>query len=353
MRQETVTEYRAAGKKLIDRVDASLMANPALGSLIGGNPVEVMQQNHRHHHAFVADLLDLDAVELFDAVVPWVYRTYRAHGFAYEYFPAEFKAWEDAIKAELSFDAATELLAFYRRFPESHEKMVALAEAELPPREEAPEHLRVLVAEMTGALLAGNATRVLVLGQPMARGVDGIVSLYTDVIAPALHRIGDLWGCGEISVAHEHLASGIVNRAMSYWYVETLKCPKRGGKALFATAPGELHSIGVNMLADIFTADGWEVINLGADTPAGDIGLMAAEYRPDIVGVSVSMPFNLVSARTLIGKVRQHSPGSYVIAGGQALAFAPSVTEKIGADAYAESARQALVISRSIRPPDG
>ncbi len=84
-------------------------------------------------------------------------------------------------------------------------------------------------------------------------------------LTPALSEVGALWEQGQIGIAQEHLATGMVRSALQ----RLLSDPRDGlrGTAVLACAPGEHHEIGLLMLAVLLRADGWQIAYLGADTP--------------------------------------------------------------------------------------
>jgi methanogenic corrinoid protein MtbC1 len=87
----------------------------------------------------------------------------------------------------------------------------------------------------------------------------------SDVVTPSLRWVGDAWHRGELSVAQEHAMTAKVRA-----HLGKLLADARGGvhgTAVLACAPGELHDIGLLMLAVMLRADGWRVEFLGADTP--------------------------------------------------------------------------------------
>ena len=56
--------------------------------------------------------------------------------------------------------------------------------------------------------------------------------------------------------------------------------PKDGRLAIVTGSPEERHALGVQMVADFLEGDGWEVLNLGASTPARDLARLADAERP-------------------------------------------------------------------------
>jgi methanogenic corrinoid protein MtbC1 len=98
--------------------------------------------------------------------------------------------------------------------------------------------------------------------------IEAIESAFADVLAPALVEIGERWEAGDLTVAQEHLASGVVRASL-----QRLLADARGsvrGVAVAACASGEHHEIGLMMLSVLLRADGWQVAYLGADTPFAD-----------------------------------------------------------------------------------
>lgn len=96
---------------------------------------------------------------------------------------------------------------------------------------------------------------------------------FAEVLTPALIDVGERWATGTVSVAQEHLASSAVRAAL-----QKLLSDQRAdvrGTAVLACAPGELHEIGLLMLAVLLRSDGWRVAYLGADTPFADAVALA------------------------------------------------------------------------------
>jgi MerR family transcriptional regulator, light-induced transcriptional regulator len=109
---------------------------------------------------------------------------------------------------------------------------------------------------------------------------------FEEVFSPALVEIGELWRAGELTVAQEHLASGTIRSAL-----QRLLADHRGnvrGVAVLACAPGELHEIGLLMVALQLRADGWQVAYLGADTPVTEALALATQLGASALLFSVT-----------------------------------------------------------------
>jgi methanogenic corrinoid protein MtbC1 len=136
-----------------------------------------------------------------------------------------------------------------------------------------------------------------------------------DVLAPVLAAIGERWEAGELSVAQEHLASGVVRAQL-----ERLLADERGGvrgTAVLACAPGERHELGLLMLAVLLRADGWQVAYLGPDTPVADAVALAREIQARLLCVSATMTESVQAAAKALAEVALPK-GLEVVVGGRA-----------------------------------
>src|SRR5438132_1249949 len=84
-----------------------------------------------------------------------------------------------------------------------------------------------------------------------------------EIATPALHRIGDEWAQGKLSVADEHVAAQAVIDAVarSQPLAEPPGEPVRAdrGTAVVAAVAGELHGIASTMAGFLLRAQGFEV----------------------------------------------------------------------------------------------
>jgi methanogenic corrinoid protein MtbC1 len=166
-----------------------------------------------------------------------------------------------------------------------------------------------------------------------------------DVIAPVLAAIGESWEAGELTVAQEHLASGVVRA-----HLEKLLADVRSGvrgTAVLACAPGERHELGLLMLAVLMRADGWEVAFLGADTPVDDALTLAERTGAQILCLSATMPESAeLAARAL--RDRKLPKGLQVVLGGRAAA--KNAVRELGARYVNGDLRRGVDALRKLAP---
>lgn len=144
--------------------------------------------------------------------------------------------------------------------------------------------------EFVAALVAGDANLAEIIAlDAVSQGLP-VADLYVDVIAPALVEIGHGWEVGVISIADEHLATGIAHDVMRLVGRTATLYPRRSReRVLLAAVGGEAHITGLRMIGDLAEARGFDVRYLGAAVPVGTFSSIVAKHEPEIVGLSVTI----------------------------------------------------------------
>ena len=164
--------------------------------------------------------------------------------------------------------------------------------------------------------------------------------IYVEVLAPTLHAVGDLWQSGAVGIEQEHLASSVAASLIGRLGARFARRGRKKGVVIVAMPPGERHGLGVAMLADILTQDGYEVRNLGPDTPSPS--LVAAMRDADqlaAVVVSVVDARHRRAAVELLSAAHRERPTLPMIAGGYAVPDERSAVE-LGAAGWALDPRE-------------
>ena len=144
--------------------------------------------------------------------------------------------------------------------------------------------------------------------------------LYTDLFQKSLYRVGELWEHNKISVAKEHLATAITEGLLNMIYPRLMETERdqKGKQAVISCAANEYHQIGGKMVADIFELHGWNADFLGANTPVDHMLAQIQETKPDLVGLSLAVYFNIATLKSELDALRSNFPGLDIIVGGQA-----------------------------------
>jgi methanogenic corrinoid protein MtbC1 len=176
--------------------------------------------------------------------------------------------------------------------------------------------------------------------------------IYLEVLQPALYEIGHSWSVGDVSVADEHSATSVTQSLLGMLGPSMRTAPKDGRLAVVTGSPEERHALGVQMVADFLEGDGWEVLNLGASTPASDLARMADAERPDVVALSTATPAGLPGAAEAVATLLALDPRPLVVLGGQ-LWSGPARADALGfgADLVVDDPRELVALLRERFPP--
>lgn len=197
------------------------------------------------------------------------------------------------------------------------------------------------VAELERCLVAGDGRGASdVLDRAIDAGAD-VDEAYVDILSPALASIGDRWARGELDIAIEHQATAIATRLVGQLSPRFSRPGRRRGVLVLGGPSGERHGLVLAMLADLLRREGWDVHDLGPDTPPQSF-VHAANAVDELVaiGFSVSSDENLDSARDTLAHVRAElGPRVRLVVGGHAIRDAETA-RSLGADHWASGARE-------------
>jgi methylmalonyl-CoA mutase cobalamin-binding domain/chain len=179
--------------------------------------------------------------------------------------------------------------------------------------------------------------------QLMEEGADPVIVLQ-DGMAAAMFELGAMWSRGEVFLP-EVVASATLFKLCND-IVEPVLLErgekKAGAKVLLATVKGDLHDLGKNMVGAMLKTAGFEVIDLGKDTPTEKIVNAVKEHEPQILGLSALLTTTVPQQKVVIEALK--AEGLFdtlkVMVGG-----APVTQEwadEAGADGYAPDAPEAV-----------
>lgn len=170
-------------------------------------------------------------------------------------------------------------------------------------------------------------------------------------LARGLREVGDKFERGELYLPHLILGADAMEAAIK---VLEESLPRRElesisrGIVVIGTVEGDIHDLGLRIVASMLKANGFKVIDLGYNVKTHDFLLKAKEVNADIIAVSslmtTTMPFmkDLIEALQSAG-IRDRF--RILVGGGP-------VTEKwakeIGADGYGRDAAEAVRAAKEI-----
>jgi methanogenic corrinoid protein MtbC1 len=212
-----------------------------------------------------------------------------------------------------------------------------------------PEKLTPTALEYVRLLRGGDRDEAYSLILDAARRGLPVQEIYTDVLAPSMKEVGKLWEIGEIDIAEEHYFSEATESLMALLYPYLRRPQKKLGSVVAVAVNGEFHHIGLKMITDALIEEGWTCFYIGVNTPTADLIQAVDERKADILAVSATMGFNVDTVHSMIHRVRAETirKGLKIIAGGQAFSENTELWQKVGADGFATSVRDAVELAAS------
>jgi methanogenic corrinoid protein MtbC1 len=129
----------------------------------------------------------------------------------------------------------------------------------------------------------------------------------TELVSPFLVALGRSWADGEIEVRHEHFASEVLSDELRF-IRRGMAVPHGAPNLVLATLSGELHALGLQMVALIAQNAGYQPRLLGSDTPVDEIVATASELRSRAVAISVSLSSGGVDTDRDLQELRRQLP---------------------------------------------
>ena len=126
------------------------------------------------------------------------------------------------------------------------------------------------------------------------------------------------------------------------------------GKMVIGTVKGDIHDIGKNLVCMMMEGAGFEVVDLGINTPVEDFLAALEEHKPEILGMSALLTTTMPYMKVVIDTMKEQGiRDDYIILVGGA-PLNQEFGEAIGADAYcrdaavaADTAKQLVTESRA------
>jgi excisionase family DNA binding protein len=131
-------------------------------------------------------------------------------------------------------------------------------------------------------------------------------------ISDRLHRIGEQWACGEITVAEEHRQSHAIAESL-----DRMRTPNAEGPlCILACPPDELHELPLRMVRLVLEWRGWRTDFLGASTPWESLVDAVRKTKPNLVALSARQPIAIpidLGAQVVVGGSWARGPGKGVL----------------------------------------
>ncbi len=319
---------------------------PEIWEPYGDKGRELSLRDSNHHFSYLVEALNQSDPTLFGDYVVWLKQLFNSIRIPAEALPKMLECTEHVLRETLSPEMARitdeYIAAATGRINDELVDEPSFITADTPLHDLAKQYLDSLLN--ADRRLAAN----LIL-QAVDNG-ESVKNIYLNVFQRSQYEIGRLWHSNKVSVAQEHFCSAATQLIMSQLYSNIFSTEKIGRKLVAACVGGELHEIGVRMVADFFEMEGWDTYYMGANAPASSIIDAIDKHEADVVGISASIPFHRSALKEIISNIREFDPNKKVkiLVGGYALRTSPGLWKRLGADGFAEDAQQAIAMANQI-----
>ena len=166
--------------------------------------------------------------------------------------------------------------------------------------------------------------------------MNDVMFVINEILIKALTEVGNLYDKGKLFLPQ--LISSAESAKIAFEVIQN-KFPKSGNKKatiVMATVKGDVHDIGKNICKVVAESYGYEVIDLGKDTPIEKVVEAAKKYKPFAIGLSALMTTTVISMEDTIKALRAINTDSYILVGGAVLT--EEIAKNINADYYTKDA---------------
>jgi 5-methyltetrahydrofolate--homocysteine methyltransferase len=160
-------------------------------------------------------------------------------------------------------------------------------------------------------------------------------SIIGTVLTPAIQRLGDAYGRGEVFLPQLMVAAEAMKAAVARVKEQLPEGEAAAaGTVVFATVKGDVHSIGKDICVSLLQSQGYDVDDLGVDVAPDAV--LAAGADADAVCLSALMTTTLPAMEHTVTALKALAPEVAVLVGGAVVTA--QYASQIGADGYAPDA---------------
>ncbi len=336
-------DQTAIAEALVQRQYA---VHPELEYRYGAAGRERCLQDAHFHLAYLADAMNTGDSGLFANYVAWAKVMLAKRGIPADDLALNLEFTRTVIEERVINDVAAIAVAYLNDglavLPALPTDLPTHLGSDGPHLQLAREYLRTLLQGQR------HLASAMIL-QSVADGV-AVQEIYLRVFQPVLYEVGRLWQVNEISVAQEHYCTAATQLIMSQLYPHIFASEKTAGTLVATCVSGDLHEIGVRMVADFFEMDGWNTFYLGANTPADAVIDTVLQRGAKVLGISATISYHLRAVEDLIRKVHAHPDcrSVAILVGGYPFNIATDLWRKVGADGSALDAQAAITLAKRL-----
>ncbi len=212
---------------------------------------------------------------------------------------------------------------------------------------------------MTTADYFEKLAQAVIVGEPeqaeelartaLAQGLDALECIDRGLTV-GMKRVGELFATGEYFLPDLIIGADAMKAALAVLEPALLDNQQRDvlGRVVLGTVEGDIHDIGKTLVGTMLTANGFEVMDIGFDRPAGEFVAAVEETNATLVGASTLLTTTMQQQKKIIEELTSAGLRDQVkvMVGGAPTAQAWA--DEIGADGYAVDAIGAVALARRL-----
>jgi len=176
----------------------------------------------------------------------------------------------------------------------------------------------------------------------LAAGVDAKDIMIQSLI-PAMAVVGEKYSSGEFFLPQMMIAARAMSEAMEVLKSHLMKSTyEKRGKVALGTVAGDFHDIGKNIVKIMLEGGGYEVIDLGVDTPADKFIEAVQKDSVQAVLMSSLITLTMENMRRTIQALEGAGLRKSIVIGVGGAPVTQKFADEIGADFYSADAYGAV-----------
>ena len=172
------------------------------------------------------------------------------------------------------------------------------------------------------------------------------LDVVNDVLIKALEEVGAGYEKGTLFLPQLIASAEAAKEAFAVVGEHMEKTAAKKGTVVLATVRGDVHDIGKNIVKVVLESYGFEVVDLGKDTPVERVVEAAMRIQPLAVGLSALMTTTVRSMEETVRALREKGCKSKIFVGGAVLTA--EIAREIGADYYTANALELVKALESL-----
>lgn len=195
-------------------------------------------------------------------------------------------------------------------------------------------------SELQKAVIKGLKKQAADLTAELLKNTEPLEIVQNEII-PALNTAGDDFEKNKIYLPQLLMSAEAAGCAFEK-IKEAVPAEKSSSKitVVIATVKGDIHDIGKNIVRLLLENYGFDVVDLGKDTPPEAIVEKVCELHAPAAGLSALMTTTVPAMEETVKQLNQSAPWCKIIVGGAVLT--QEYADKIGADKYAKDAMETV-----------